>query len=37
MKHGKKYNEKAALVESLNLYEIDEAMELAVKTARMEV
>ena len=32
MKHGKKYNECAKLVEKTKLYEIDEAMALAVKT-----
>ncbi len=34
MKHGKKYNESAALVEHLKLYEASEAMELCVKTAK---
>ena len=32
MKHGKKYNESAKLVESGKLYDVNEAMELAVKT-----
>ena len=32
MKHGKKYNEIAKLVEAGKLYDVDEAMELAVKT-----
>lgn len=32
MKHGKKYNESAKLVESGKLYDIDEAVEVAVKT-----
>ncbi len=34
MKHGKKYNESAALVEHLKLYDANEAMELCVKTAK---
>ena len=32
MKHGKKYNECSKLVEKTKLYEIEEAMSLAVKT-----
>ena len=32
MKHGKNYNESAKLVEKDRLYEVDEAMDLAVKT-----
>ena len=32
MKHGKTYNESAKLVQKDKLYEIDEAMDLAVKT-----
>ena len=32
MKHGKKYNESAKLVEPGKLYDIDEAVEVAVKT-----
>ena len=32
MKHGKKYNESAKLVESGKLYDVNEAMDLAVKT-----
>ena len=33
MKHGKKYNESAKLVDRARLYEVDEALELAAKTA----
>ena len=33
MKHGKKYNESAKLVERATLYDTDAALELAVKTA----
>ena len=33
MKHGKKYNESAKLIEKGKLYELGEACELAVKTA----
>ncbi len=32
MKHGKKYNESAKLVEKSKLYDLDEAVEIAVKT-----
>ena len=32
MKHGKNYNESAKLIEKDRLYEVDEAMDLAVKT-----
>jgi len=32
MKHGKKYNESAKLVERAKLYDADEALELAIKT-----
>ena len=33
MKHGKKYNESAKLIERATLYDTDAALELAVKTA----
>ena len=33
MKHGKKYNESAKLVERATLYDTNDALELAVKTA----
>lgn len=33
MKHGKKYNENTKLIDKTRLYEIDEALELATKTA----
>jgi len=33
MKHGKKYNESAKLVDRTNFYELDEAVALAKKTA----
>ena len=33
MKHGKKYNESAKLVERATLYDTDAALDLAVKTA----
>ena len=33
MKHGKKYNESAKLVERATLYDPADALELAVKTA----
>ncbi len=33
MKHGKKYNESAKLVDRAKLYEVTEALELATKTA----
>ncbi len=33
MKHGKKYNESAKLIEKANLYEPAEALDIAVKTA----
>ncbi|NLA72434.1 MAG: 50S ribosomal protein L1 [Clostridiales bacterium] len=33
MKHGKKYIESAKLIDKTNLYDIDEAFELVVKTA----
>lgn len=32
MKHGKKYNESAKLIESGKLYDVNEAVEVAVKT-----
>ena len=32
MKHGKKYNESAKLIETGKLYEVNEAVEVAVKT-----
>ncbi|MBO7519250.1 MAG: 50S ribosomal protein L1 [Clostridia bacterium] len=32
MKHGKKYNESAKLIEKGKLYDLDEAVEVAVKT-----
>ena len=32
MKHGKKYNESAKLIEKSKLYDLDEAVEIAVKT-----
>ncbi len=32
MKHGKKYNESAKLIEKGKLYDLDEAVEIAVKT-----
>jgi len=34
MKHGKKYVESAKLVEANKLYDVDEALSLAVKTAK---
>ncbi len=34
MKHGKKYNESAKLVERATLYDTNEALDLAVKTAK---
>ena len=34
MKHGKKYNESAKLVDSTKLYETTEALDLACKTAK---
>ncbi len=33
MKHGKKYNEGAKLIDRANLYDTNEALDLAVKTA----
>ncbi len=33
MKHGKKYNESAKLIEPGKLYDVEEAVEMAVKTA----
>jgi len=33
MKHGKKYNESAKLIETGKLYDVNEAVEIAVKTA----
>ena len=33
MKHGKKYNESAKLIETGKLYDVNEAVEVAVKTA----
>lgn len=33
MKHGKKYTNSTKLIEKTKLYDVDEAMELAVKTA----
>ncbi len=33
MKHGKKYSESAKLVEKARLYEVEEALDLATKTA----
>ena len=33
MKHGKKYNESAKLVDKASLYDTDDALDLAVKTA----
>ena len=33
MKHGKKYNESAKLIEKAKLYDTDEAFELACKSA----
>ena len=33
MKHGKKYNESAKLVDRASLYDTDAALDLAVKTA----
>ncbi len=33
MKHGKKYNENAKLVDRAKLYDVNEALELAIKTA----
>ena len=33
MKHGKKYNESAKLIDKAALYDTAEAMELVVKTA----
>ena len=33
MKHGKKYNESAKLIDKAALYEPAEALELAVKSA----
>ena len=32
MKHGKKYNESAKLIETGKLYDVEEAVEVAVKT-----
>ena len=32
MKHGKKYNSVAQLIETGKLYDVDEAMGLAIKT-----
>jgi large subunit ribosomal protein L1 len=32
MKHGKKYNESAKLIETGKLYDVNEAVEVAVKT-----
>ncbi len=34
MKHGKKYNESAKLIEALKLYETNEALDLCVKSAK---
>ncbi len=34
MKHGKKYVESAKLIDSQNLYEVSEALDLAVKTGK---
>ena len=34
MKHGKKYNESASLVERLKLYDAPEALDLCIKTAK---
>ena len=34
MKHGKKYLESLKLVDSQRLYDIDEAVELALQTAK---
>ena len=33
MKHGKKYNESAKLIDKAALYETNAALDLAVKTA----
>ena len=33
MKHGKKYREGAKLIDRQKLYEVNEALDLAVKTA----
>ena len=33
MKHGKKYNESVKLIETGKFYDVEEAMDLAVKTA----
>ena len=34
MKHGKKYIESSKLVDTTKLYDVDEAMDLAVKTKK---
>ena len=34
MKHGKNYNESAKLVEKLKLYEVEEALDLCIKTSK---
>ena len=34
MKHGKKYKESAALLDSSKLYDVAEALDLCVKTAK---
>ena len=34
MKHGKKYNESAKLIDSANLYDPDQACDLAIKTGK---
>jgi len=34
MKHGKKYVDSAKTIDSANLYEVDEALDLCVKTAK---
>lgn len=33
MKHGKKYNDSSKLVDRTKLYDVEEAMDLCVKTA----
>ena len=33
MKHGKKYNESVKLIETGKLYDVEEAVDVAVKTA----
>ena len=33
MKHGKKYNDSAKLIENGKFYDVEEAVEVAVKTA----